>query len=202
MNLRFIVTLVAAVFFVFPLGQVQGYMLDPNTIVTLTNQERMRYGLPALQVNQRLSDAALKKAYDIASKGRLEHTIGKPGMPWSFIAQAGYVYKEAGENLAVHPATEEELLEGWMKSTSHRKNILNPKFTHMGIGVVSFPYAGVDSVYIVQYLASPQSTPAPLIAGTVDQADPEIAELQAMISQLLALVNMYTKQLQALTMNR
>ncbi len=44
-------------------------------------------------------------------------------------------YGYAGENLALAPSTE-LAMQGLMNSPGHRKNILSPNFTKVGIGVM------------------------------------------------------------------
>jgi uncharacterized protein YkwD len=50
--------------------------------------------------------------------------------------QQGIDFKAAGENIAAGQKTAEEVMDGWMNSEGHRANILNPDFTHIGIGYV------------------------------------------------------------------
>ena len=46
----------------------------------------------------------------------------------------GYNWK--GENIAMGHKSPEQVMDGWMNSEGHRANILNPKFTHVGIGAL------------------------------------------------------------------
>jgi uncharacterized protein YkwD len=53
---------------------------------------------------------------------------------------AGVTYRYAGENLAGAPSVE-RAHSGLMNSPGHRANILNPNFTHIGIGALNVgPY--------------------------------------------------------------
>lgn len=46
----------------------------------------------------------------------------------------GIIYRYAGENIASGYSCPEAVLRGWMNSEGHRKNILSPKYTHIGVG--------------------------------------------------------------------
>ena len=43
-------------------------------------------------------------------------------------------YRSAGENIAWGQKTPEQVMEAWMNSDGHRANILNAKFTKIGVG--------------------------------------------------------------------
>ena len=49
----------------------------------------------------------------------------------------GLAYRTAGENIAMGYPTPQSVVDGWMNSEGHRKNILNPAFTVIGVGYVS-----------------------------------------------------------------
>jgi uncharacterized protein YkwD len=46
----------------------------------------------------------------------------------------GVTYKAAGENIAKGQRTPQEVVTAWMNSPGHRANILNKRFTHIGVG--------------------------------------------------------------------
>jgi uncharacterized protein YkwD len=50
--------------------------------------------------------------------------------------QYGIQFSSAGENIAAGQKTPEEVVNGWMNSEGHRANILNGKFTTIGVGYV------------------------------------------------------------------
>lgn len=43
----------------------------------------------------------------------------------------------AGENLAGKIKTPEKVVDAWMNSPGHRKNIMNPQYSQIGVGYVS-----------------------------------------------------------------
>jgi uncharacterized protein YkwD len=131
--------------------------LSSQTIVDLINQHRAQASQKPLQANAKLAAAAYTKAQDMADQGYFAHyrpSDNKRGL--IFIADQGYTYQSAGENLAVYFDTELELVNGWMQSPTHRKNILNGDFVETGVGVVAGQYQGFDTYFVVQFFASPK----------------------------------------------
>jgi uncharacterized YkwD family protein len=112
-------------------------------VVQLVNKEREKQGLKPVTLDKELSDVATKKSEDMKEKGYFDHTSPTYGSPFDMMKQFGIEYKSAGENIAKGQQTPEEVMNAWMNSDGHRKNILNPSFTHMGVGYVedgSSPY--------------------------------------------------------------
>ncbi|MBS4190877.1 sporulation protein [Bacillus sp. FJAT-49705] len=106
-------------------------------VVDLTNQERAKNGLPALQLDVNLSKVARTKSMDMKTKGYFDHNSPTYGSPFDMMKQFGISYSSAGENIAMGQRTPEEVVNAWMNSDGHRKNILNPSFTHIGVGYVA-----------------------------------------------------------------
>ncbi|MED3727966.1 hypothetical protein HPB58_23125 [Priestia filamentosa] len=105
-------------------------------VVQLVNKEREKQGLKPVTLDKELSDVATKKSEDMKAKGYFDHTSPTYGSPFDMMKQFGIEYKSAGENIAKGQQTPEEVMNSWMNSDGHRKNILNPSFTHMGVGYV------------------------------------------------------------------
>ena len=49
----------------------------------------------------------------------------------------GYRYSYLAENVAAGQRSPQSVVDSWMKSSGHRKNILNPKVTEIGVGYSS-----------------------------------------------------------------
>ncbi|MGP4040060.1 CAP domain-containing protein [Gracilibacillus sp. D59] len=105
-------------------------------VVALTNQERQKHGLPALEIDAELSKVARQKSEDMAANGYFSHNSPTYGSPFDMIQQAGISYRTAGENIAKGQRSPEEVVNAWMNSEGHRANILNENFTHIGVGYV------------------------------------------------------------------
>lgn len=56
------------------------------------------------------------------------------GSPFDMLDQFGVDYQYAGENLAQNVSVE-RAHQALMNSSGHRRNILNPNFTHIGVGI-------------------------------------------------------------------
>lgn len=106
-------------------------------VVDLTNQERKKYGLPALKINTTLSKMAHTKANDMAVNHYFDHTSPTYGSPFDMMKKFGITYRAAGENIAMGQKTPQEVVNGWMNSPGHRANILNKNYTEIGAGFVS-----------------------------------------------------------------
>ncbi|WP_377520524.1 CAP domain-containing protein [Priestia megaterium] len=105
-------------------------------VVDLVNQEREKQGLKSLTLNKRLSDVARTKSKDMMDKGYFDHNSPTYGSPFDMMKQFGIEYTTAGENIAKGQQSPEDVMNAWMNSDGHRKNILNPDFTEIGVGYV------------------------------------------------------------------
>lgn len=114
------------------------------------NQDRVAAGLSPLRINSKLSDAAAAKANDMATKGYFSHTSPDGTTPWYFFEKAGYTYRYAGENLAIHFTNVENEESAWMASEKHRENILSPKYVETGIAVAEIPWNGKTTILTVE----------------------------------------------------
>nr|WP_315970090.1 CAP domain-containing protein [Bacillus tuaregi] len=103
-------------------------------VIDLTNEQRRKNGLPALQADTQLSSVAQKKSTDMQQKGYFSHTSPTYGSPFDMMRDHGVSYKTAGENIAQGQRTPQEVVNAWMNSEGHRKNILSREFTHIGVG--------------------------------------------------------------------
>ncbi|MFC3885390.1 CAP domain-containing protein [Bacillus songklensis] len=115
-------------------------------VVELVNQERQKQGLKPLQLDTKLSDVAREKSKDMMNKNYFDHTSPTYGSPFDMMKKFGIQYSAAGENIAKGQQTPEEVMNSWMNSDGHRRNILDPNFTHIGVGYVE----GSGSTYWTQ----------------------------------------------------
>ena len=124
--------------------------INLNQIVALTNEERSAENIPALASSSRLFQVAQMRADDMASREYFAHETPE-GIPfWQHVSQSGYQYSHVGENLAVHFYTPEQLVNAWMRSPSHKANILNPDFEEIGLGIAEGIRRGHKGYYVVQ----------------------------------------------------
>jgi uncharacterized protein YkwD len=101
-------------------------------IVSYTNQERGRYGLPPLQVDKELMQTAREHASWMTRTRNMVHT-------WRAVA----------ENIAMGQPHSSDVVQAWMNSPGHRANILNPG--HRRIGVAAFRTEGGTIFWCQQF---------------------------------------------------
>lgn len=106
-------------------------------LLNLVNNARKQNGLKPLTLNSSLSAVAQKKADDMKQKNYFSHTSPTYGSPFNMIKNAGISYKTAGENIAKGQKTAQAVFNAWMNSPGHKANILNSKYTQMGVGVTN-----------------------------------------------------------------
>src|SRR5258708_4944134 len=98
-------------------------------------EARQKAGVPAVQWDDHLAEAARFHAKAMADHQELSHQLNNEPYLLLRIAATGARFTVAAENIASVGFAEDAHL-GWMLSPGHRANILNPVYTHIGIGVV------------------------------------------------------------------
>lgn len=120
--------------------EVTGTNAFEQQVLTLTNAERAKQGLAALQADTKLMAAAREKSVDMQKNNYFSHTSPTFGSPFDRLKALGISYKSAGENIAQGQRTPAEVVQAWMDSPGHRANILNTSYTHLGVGFVENGY--------------------------------------------------------------
>ena len=124
-------------------------------VLELTNHERQQVGLGPLGLSPELNDAAQNYSQVLASSGCFEHTCGPVPNFADRAGQSGYTgWSALGENIAAGYPTPEAVVAGWMNSPGHRANLLSPKYTEIGIGMVRG--GGQFGMYWAQEFATPR----------------------------------------------
>ena len=98
-------------------------------MLRLLNQTRRNHGLSAFRLNVELSQTSWRHSRRMANQGRLFHTYDL------YRAVRAYRPSTWGENVGM-AGWLKLLRQCWMRSSSHRANLLNPRFRRIGIGVV------------------------------------------------------------------
>jgi uncharacterized protein YkwD len=107
-------------------------------VLDLTNARRAEAGLAPLRLNAQLSQAAQSYSEVLASSDCFAHSCGSVPEVANRVEGAGYGnWRSIGENIAAGYSTPEDVVEGWMNSPGHRKNILSPNYAEIGIGFVA-----------------------------------------------------------------
>ena len=104
-------------------------------MLALVNEERAKVGAPALILDPALTAAARLHSEDMWERQYFAHETPDGTDPFARMTVAGARFLYAGENIALAPSTQ-LAHTGLMNSPGHRRNILDPKFRRVGIGVI------------------------------------------------------------------
>jgi uncharacterized protein YkwD len=172
-------------------------------LVILTNNIRGRNGLSTLEENGLLNLVAQERLMDMLQKQYFGH-VSPSGEQASDVAQrVGYRYKFIAENLAYgNFLNDEKVLDGWMQSPGHRKNILAEEPQHIGIAVARGRLKGADAWVAVQIFGLPSLPvtaaaprtgrnrdascvpPSAALAGDIEKEKARLAELTNLLIRL------------------
>lgn len=103
-------------------------------VAYLVNQERRAHGVGELTMIPMLNEASAVRAKETVKS--FAHVRPDGSAFYTVLTDAGLTSFGAGENIAFGYWTPEEVMEGWMNSEGHRKNILNPAYKYIGVSVV------------------------------------------------------------------
>ena len=106
-------------------------------VIRLVNAERSKNGLKALKEDWELSRVARIKSQDMKDNNYFSHTSPVYGSLFEMMKNFGIAYRGAAENIAKGQSTPQAVVNAWMNSSGHRKNILNSSYTHIGVGYVA-----------------------------------------------------------------
>jgi uncharacterized protein YkwD len=114
-------------------------------VVCLINKERTARHLPALRENGLLDRSAQGWTDQMVATGDFTHGADFAAR----ISAAGFHWRAAGENIATGFETPRAVVNGWMASTGHCENILNPTYSSVGTGVVGrvVSFGGVGATW-------------------------------------------------------
>jgi uncharacterized protein YkwD len=133
--------------------EIEGNKIVESLLFKLTNIEREKKGLKKLLFDRRLRIAARKHSNDMLNRNYLSHSSGDEisKTPLHRTYNSGLPVLVVGENVAENKGDKVQVLlernpdslariimDEWMDSPPHKKNILNPDFTHLGVGSISY----------------------------------------------------------------
>jgi len=90
---------------------------------------------PALKWDKALEKAAQKHANDMARKDFFSHTGSDKSTVSTRVDREKFEWIIVGENIAMGQMDEETVVDGWMNSPGHCKNIMNPEFKYIGVAL-------------------------------------------------------------------
>jgi uncharacterized protein YkwD len=101
-------------------------------VLRLVNVERAKEGVAPLAYFTDGQRAADVRAAEILNT--FSHTRPNGESCFTVLDDLGYRYYTCGENIAKGYTTPAQVVEAWMNSQGHRRNILDPNFTHLAVG--------------------------------------------------------------------
>jgi uncharacterized protein YkwD len=111
------------------LGAVRAAMLSR------VNAERRAAGVGPLAANPLLDRAAQRHAEDMLRRSYFSHKGLDGSTILERIKATGYPARTVGENIAEGQFSVDQVVEGWMDSPGHRRNILEKNFRELGLGL-------------------------------------------------------------------
>ena len=133
MKRKFFVILISIFLSTLSLG-IEDYQ---KIILKEVNIEREKNHLKPLKIDNRLNKIAVIKAKDMAREKKMSHTSKKFGATFNLIKKENIHFTKAAENIAFGHKTPEFVVERWLKSKGHHKNILGKDYRFIGIGKAS-----------------------------------------------------------------
>jgi uncharacterized protein YkwD len=97
---------------------------------------------PPVSWSANLAMAAYLHSKDMGRKYFLNHTGSNNSSAGQRILQQGYPWKAYGENIAAGNPTVSSVIQGWLASEMHCRNLMNPAFTEIGAGYAIGPFGG------------------------------------------------------------
>ncbi len=105
-------------------------------IFYLTNSCRRLNGVSPVAYSKRVSKAARYHSVDMAENDYFSHENKSGANPGDRLDKYGVSYNAYGENIAAgQRMLVYDFNDGWYNSKGHRKNMLNPIYTHIGLGM-------------------------------------------------------------------
>lgn len=151
--------------------------ITAEDLIDLTNQKRQDNGLTQLEINPNLTSAAMQKAADMINKNYWAHTSPEGRTPWAFFKEVDYQYLYAGENLARDFLDPQSVINAWMKSPTHRDNILSRRYQDVGIVVVHDTFQGQPTTLVVQFFGTQIGSALPSVDKGIQPTEAVLAEI-------------------------
>jgi len=113
------------------------------TLWQLLNGSRSNNGMAPLQQHSTLVGLARWRSSDMLAKDYFSHTIAGCGcLVYAYYDSNGLNYQWAGENIGWNSGLSDSyspvrVHEKFMASAGHRANVLDPRFTHGGVGAAA-----------------------------------------------------------------
>lgn len=134
-------------------AEIQKFPEKARGLLDSMNEARRAEGLAPLEWDAALEEVAYARAQNLVTNGYFDHYAPDGESAFSELAARGIRYRLAGENLArnnyVETRTVAAAFDGLMNSPGHRANILEPRFSSVGVAAVR---DGKMWVYVTVFL--------------------------------------------------
>lgn len=140
-----------------------GSEVDAASAASMISGYRANNGLGPVTVDPALNRIAKAHAVEMARKTKVGHDVGSGNLDVRAKA-AGYDYVRISENIAGGYQTLAEAFSGWRDSPDHKKNMLMPQATRIGIAVAQAP-GYKYKVFWSMVVAEPETRPVPVMPG-------------------------------------
>ncbi len=147
-----------------------------SRMVNLVNASREESDLPPLKINNYLVESAIAKGQDMLENQYFAHDTPDGKKPWQWIDRTNYDYVYAGENLAMDFTSAEVVNSAFLKSPSHRRNILNPKYIEIGIAVLNGELNGHPTILLVEFFGTQRKDISALASAKPTPTENEIEQ--------------------------
>jgi len=127
-------------------------------LLSAINGERRAHRLPPLRVDPKLEQAAQGHADDMLARSYYGHASPEGAMVLDRTRRAGYPSHAVGENIGKGQTSVLEVVEGWMESPEHRRDILHPFFRDTGFGLAIGGPPGGEQVLWVNVFGEPRES--------------------------------------------
>ena len=117
--------------------------VNASVLMNLVNEQRSRGcncggvkmpPVPSLTWNKKLEKAAYDHSADMSANNYFDHTGLDGSNPGTRISAAGYVWVSCAENIAEGFTNEQAVIDAWLTSAGHCKNLMGAQYTEMGVG--------------------------------------------------------------------
>jgi uncharacterized protein YkwD len=102
-----------------------------------------------------LAEVALEHSRDMAEHRKLGHPGSDGSAPADRVTRSGYAWRGTGENVASGQQTADAVVKSWLESPGHCENIMEPRFTEMGVAFALAPEQN-PNIYWTQVFATPR----------------------------------------------
>lgn len=131
--------------------EIEESVPEKEEVIELTNLMRAQHDLPPLVENDKLSEAARIKAVDMIENEYFAHDSPTGRNVKDLAEMVDYHFLTVGENLAKGNFKNSfNLVDGWMNSIDHRRNILEKNYEEIGVAVKRGVYNGYEIWMAVQ----------------------------------------------------